>query len=102
MKTKQQILYEANWNGVPFRYYKHTSLEEAMPIIGTEKALSAMDKYAKQIAIEFAEWNELNGWKRTPKIVTWVKERHENGLTDYVFKSTAELFDQFMLECIKI
>jgi hypothetical protein len=92
MKTKQQFL---DRNGFDFAAFEYENEYSAKNI------LLAMDEYAKNQSIEFSEWHQFNGWERTPKRDAWVKERHENGLTDYAFKSTAELFDQFMLERIK-
>ncbi len=71
MKTKEEILFEQNNNGIKFKWYKDSDIVSVMPIVGTDVALKAMDEYAKayhddrmeairdkhdQEMIEFGKW----------------------------------------------
>ena len=60
----------------------------------------AMDEYAQQTAMEFAEWIELNEWTRSLRrdLINWYQEG--NAMLDKPFKhaTTAELFAKFEAE----
>jgi hypothetical protein len=86
--NKEEILATKNWSS-EYPYYAEMAECEI---------LDAMDEYAKQECIGFAEWVAINGWYLN-KIKRWSnRDDNSNSLVEVLAgsKSTEELYTLFL------
>lgn len=83
MKTKSEILKECS--------IQFERLQQERPLL-THNIHKAMDEYAHQIAMEFAEWCVVNKWEKLHGKSEWHNEYFNGCYT------TSELFAKFEAE----
>lgn len=89
--TKEAILHKH----VKFFNHKGEVAAEGIDTLTPESAIyKAMDEYAKQIAIEFADWTQKNYWEKDDDGY-WYKWMLRSKIEDPSY-TTAQLFQQFL------
>jgi len=95
MKTKSEILSKHTGIDLPELEFKNE-----VQIIRPSEAIEAMDEYAQQTSMEFAEWKETNKWQRSLRrdIFYWYQEGNVMFDKPSKYATTCELFSKFEAE----